>query len=273
MDEMRRMRPLLGTYVDVWARAPRVDAALDAAFASMAHAQARWSFHDSCSELSRLNSQPQHRVSLDPSTLRLLRAARALMCASEGAFDCTIGGMLVDDGVLPNHQGPAALPRGVAEDIEIGSDWALLRRPVRITLDGIAKGYAVDLALRALRLSGATAGWVNAGGDLRVFGNVALPVQRRELDGRLTSLGSLRNAALASSRSAPRQQPDDESFPGRIVGATGCAPAPGVWSVLARSAWRADALTKVAANVPAAERVQWIRSLGGSLLTASGEPT
>lgn len=266
------MRPLLGTYVDVWARGPRVDAALNAAFASMAHAQARWSFHDSASELSRLNSQPQHRVRLDSTTLRLLRAARAVMWASEGAFDCTVGGMLVNDGILPNHAGPAALPRGVAEDIEIGSDWALLRRPVRITLDGIAKGYAVDLALRALRFCGATAGWVNAGGDLRVFGDVALPVQRRELDGRLTSLGSLRNAALASSRSAPLQHPD-ESFPGLIVGAAGSAPAPGVWSVLARTAWRADALTKVAANVPAAGRAQSIRSLGGSLLTDAGEPT
>ena len=267
------MRPLLGTYVDVWARGPRADAALDAAFASVEHAQMCWSFHDASSELSRLNAQPQRRVRLAPITLRLLRAARAIMRASGGAFDCTVGGMLVDNGILPNHDGPSAMPRGIAEDIEIGSDWALLRRPVRVTLDGIAKGYAVDLALRALRFSGATAGWVNAGGDLRVFGDVALPVQRRELDGQLTSLGALRNAALASSRSAPRQHPDDKSFPGHIVGVAGCMPAPGVWSVLARSAWRADALTKVAANVPDTERAQWIRKLGGCLLAASGEQT
>lgn len=266
------MQPLLGTYVDVWARAPHPQAALDAAFASVHQAQKCWSFHDAGSQLSLLNATPQQKVRLDSPTLRLLRAARALMRESGGAFDCTVGGMLVEQGVLPGHPGPAAMPRGLADDIEIGPGWALLRRPVRITLDGIAKGYAVDLAVRALRLGGATAGWVNAGGDMRVFGDVALPVQRREMDGQLSSLGALRNAALASSRSAPCPHPDDESFPGRIVGAPGRVPAPGVWSVLARSAWRADALTKVAANVPAAERAQWVSKLGGCLLAASGEP-
>ncbi|RDV24218.1 hypothetical protein DXV75_15440 [Alteromonas aestuariivivens] len=37
-----------------------------------------------------------------------------------------------------------------------------LRRPVLITLDGIAKGYAVDLGVRALKLAGIKAGWINA---------------------------------------------------------------------------------------------------------------
>lgn len=267
------MRPLLGTYVDIWARGPAADAALDAAFASVERAQACWSFHDASSELSRLNAQPRHRVKFSSHTLRLLRAARAVMFASDGAFDCTVGGMLVADGILPDHGGPAALLRGAAEDIEIGREWALLRRPVRVTLDGIAKGYAVDLAVRALRFQGAVAGWVNAGGDLRVFGDVALPVQRRELDGQLTPLGGLRNAALASSRSAMPQHSGDESFPGHIIGPAGFAPVPGVWSVLAKSAWRADALTKVAANVPEHERAQWVRKLGGCLLDASGVPS
>ncbi len=266
------MRPGLGTYVEVWARGPAASAALDAAFASLAQAQACWSFHDAGSELSRLNAQPGHRVRLSPLTLRLLRAARALTRASGGAFDCTVGGILVEDGILPDHGGRAALPRGGADDIEIGGAWARLRRPVRLTLDGIAKGFAVDVALRALRSHGAVAGWINAGGDLRVFGDVALPVQRRELDGRLTPLGALRNAALASSRSASGPHADRESFPGHLIGQAGQMPAPGVWSVLARSAWRADALTKVAANFPAHERARRVRQLGGCLLADAGVP-
>lgn len=270
MLELRRMRPLLGTYVDVWARGPRAGAALDAAFVSLTRAHQCWSFHDAGSDLSRLNSAPQRRVKLDLSTLRLLRAARALMRASDGAFDCTVGGTLVHHGLLPDHGGLAPLERGSANDIEIGSDWARLRRPIRLTLDGIAKGYAVDLALRALRAGGASAGWVNAGGDLRVFGDVALPVQRREFDGQLTALGGLRNAALASSRSASGDASHPADFPGHIIGSPGNAPATGVWSVLARSAWRADALTKVAANVAEGARAHSVRQLGGCLLTAAG---
>jgi FAD:protein FMN transferase len=264
MAELRRMRPLLGTYVEVCARGPAARAASEAAFASLEAAQARWSFQARDSELSRLNRNPGRRVALRPETLRLLRLARALTRRSGGTFDCTVGGTLVRQGVLPDHGGPEPLARGEADDIEIGARWARLRRPLRLTLDGIAKGYAVDLAIGILRRHGAHAGWVNAGGDLRVFGDLALPVQRREAGGSFTALGALRNAALASSRAGFDCPCDD--FPGCIVGRPGQAPAPGVWTVLARSAWRADALTKVAAAAAPAGRAALIRSLGACLV-------
>lgn len=268
MDTIRRMRPLLGTFVEVGASGAQADAALQAAFAALEQAQARWSFQDEASELSRLNRRPGERVALASPTLRLLRLARALMRAAGDAFDCTVGGLLVTAGRLPDHGGPAALPRGTAEDITIGPGWASLRRPVRVTLDGIAKGYAVDLAVGAMRRAGASSGWINAGGDLRAFGDLTLPVQRRELDGRLTPLGGLRDAALASSAVRSRDEAPDPAFPGCIVGEAQNEPAPGVWSVLARSAWRADALTKVAACTPAPQRAARIARLGGCLVGA-----
>ena len=269
MTPLRRMRPLLGTFVEVSACGTGAAEAIEAGFARIAQAQAWWSFHDVDSELSRLNQAAGARVSLHPHTLRLLRLAAAMMRRSGGAFDCTVGGMLVCQGVLPDHGGPAPLPRGCVDDLEIGAGWARLRRPVRLTLDGIAKGYAVDLAIRALRRAGSPAGSVNAGGDLRVYGELTLPVQRRELDGRLTSLGALRDAAVASSRAAAPGEAIDPSFPAQLVAPTGQRPQPGVWSVLARSAWRADALTKVAANTPEPQREALVRSLGGCLLASS----
>lgn len=271
MAELRRMRPLLGTFVEVGARGHGAGLAIDAAFACIERAQASWSFHDAGSELSQLNRAPGCRVALHADTLRLLRIAKALMRGSGGAFDCTVGGLLVHNGALPDHGGPEPLARGHADDIEIGTSWARLRRPVRLTLDGIAKGYAVDLAIRALRRERAAAGWVNAGGDLRVFGDMALPVQRRELDGRFISLGALRDAALASSRAVATDHADDDgdSFPACIVAPAGQASAPGVWTVLARSAWRADALTKVAATTPEAQREALVQRLGGCLVAAS----
>jgi FAD:protein FMN transferase len=169
--------------------------------------------------------------------------------------------------VLPGHAAHAALARGHADDIELDAGRARLRRPVLITLDGIAKGFAVDLALSAMRRAGAASGWVNAGGDVGVYGDTVLPMQRRELDGSLTALGGLRNAAMASSRAgAP-----DPAFPGQIVAPAGHAAARGVWTVVARSAWRADALTKVAATAPAQGRTALIGALGGALLPSSLE--
>jgi thiamine biosynthesis lipoprotein len=268
MTELRRMRPLLGTFVEVGARGPQAGAAAEAAFAAIERAQALWSFHDGGSELSRLNRRPGERVALSATSVRLLRVARALMQASAAAFDCTVGGALVLDGTLPDHGGPEPLPHGDAQDIDVGPGWALLRRPIRVTLDGIAKGFAVDLAVGALRRQGAQAGWINAGGDLRAFGDVTLPVQRRELDGRHTALGGLRDAAVATSAVAPNEAAD-ASFPGRIVATRSACASAGVWTVLARSAWRADALTKVAACAPASQRSAAVARLGGCLIGAA----
>ncbi|WP_238947599.1 FAD:protein FMN transferase [Caldimonas brevitalea] len=262
------MRPLLGTYVEVGARGsrPRLERAVEAAFECLQRAHARWSFHDPDSELTRFNRSGTQPLALHPQTLRLLRIAHALMLRSGGRFNCTVGGLLVRRGVLPDHGGDY-IDVGEAGDLELGAAGARLRRPLRLTLDGIAKGYAVDLAVGTLKRQGARAGWVNAGGDLRVFGDLALPVHRREPDGRMQALGILREAAVATSQRKAGGLGDDRC-PGCIVAPPDlrAADAAGVWTVLARSAWRADALTKVAANAgDAADRA--VASLGGRLVT------
>ena len=269
-ERARRMRPWLGTCVDVAACAHTrrsAERAIDAAFAAVKLAHARWSFHDPDSELSRVNRSPGHAVPVSATTARLLRLARSLMHASDGAFDFTVGGQLVDEGWLPDHGG-ARLPRGSTADLEIGRDWARLVRPVRLTLDGIAKGFAVDLAVAALRRAGALGGCVNAGGDLRAFGDLTVPVLRRDESGRLVALGGLRDAAIATS-GARDAMPGASPFPGRIVGEPSRPACAGTWTVLAGTAWRADALTKVAACTPADRRDATVHRLAGRLVGAA----
>lgn len=262
----RRMRPALGTFVEVAAQGDSALLAIEHAFDVIAQAQALWSFQDAASELSVLNSKPGQVVLVHHLSARLLWIARALMIKTRGVFDCTLGGELVALSVLPDHGGLPALARGHADDIVIKGREIVLRRPVRICLDGVAKGYAIDCAIHAMRCAGVRAGWINAGGDLRAFGDVAVPVQRRELDGRMTNLGFLREAAMASSRVATDGGLDAD-FPAHIIAPPDAMVQAGVWSVMAKSAWRADALTKVAAVVPTEQREQMIASLGACLLT------
>lgn len=265
MAELRRMRPLLGTYVEVAASGDQAERGIHAAFDSLAASHAKWSFHDPGSELSQLNAQPGHWVPLSASTLRLLRLARGMTAASGGRFNCTVGGTLVRRGQLPDHGSVPLLECGDASDIELAAGAARLRRPVRVTLDGIAKGYAVDLAVQALRRAGVSSGWVNAGGDLRVFGDADLPVQRREASGRMTPLGHVRNAALATSQGGL----PSKAFPSSVVGAV--AEPTAMWTVLARTGWRADALTKVAATASRGTRKDWVARLGGHLVEPASE--
>lgn len=262
MDPVRRMRPLLGTFVEAGALGPGADSAIGAAFAAIEAAQQRWSFQDGASELSRINAGCGELVPASRSTIRLLVLARALMRRTQGAFDITVGGRLVLAGVLPDHGGPLPLPRGCADDIELARNAVRLRRPLRLTLDGIAKGYAVDAGIQALRRAGASGGWINAGGDLRVYGDLALPLSRREPDGSIVQLGQLRNAAVATSLVAAQR---DDSFPALVIAPDGATAHAGVHTVVARSAWRADALAKVAAVTPAAARHATVSRLGGYL--------
>lgn len=283
----KRMRPLLGTFVEIGITeiaGVGDERALAAGFAAIELVQRLLSFHDPASDLSRLNQGAGAIVELHPVSLHVLRLARAMMVASGGLFNCTVGGQLQRLGVLPRHSSDhgsahssahcgahsgahsgalADLPVGHAGDIEIrGTNVRLVRR-IAVTLDGIAKGYAVDRAVLAMRAAGALGGWVNAGGDLRVFGRCRLPVQRREIDGRFLSLGDLQNTALATS--AVHATPEAR-FPGQIVLPDGVSrPQVGVWSVLASSAWRADALTKVAALAPEETRWSLVARLGGQL--------
>lgn len=266
---LRRLRPALGTTVEVALLAPESAAslaALEAAFAVIRQAQALWSFQRADSLLSRINSSAGEAVAIDRSTHRLLRLALATMRASAGRFDITVGAALVRRGALPDHGGPPPGAAGEAADIVLGPGSVRLRRPLRLTLDGIAKGYAVDLAVEALQGAGFASGWVNAGGDLRAFGAAAVPVWRRLDDGRLEALGELREAALATSGA---RLSADEALPALLLGPDRQPTAAGTWSVLARRAWRADALTKVAAATPPTDRHALVARLGGRLMESA----
>lgn len=264
---MKRLRPLLGTYVEIGCEGgtKRQQAlACEAAFAAIAEVQRLLSFHDRCSDLGRLNRSGGDWVPLDPLSLRVLHLARRLMEQSGAAFNCLVGGSLVATGDLPRLHRGRVLVAGVPADLELGEDRARLRRPVQVTLDGIAKGFAVDQGIKMLRRFRVPGGWINAGGDLRTFGPTGCPLLRREATGAIGALGRLRDAACATSTVRTAR---DQRFPGRIVDPSGRAlPGGGTHSVLARHAWLADALTKVAAVSPPERRAAAVAALGGRYL-------
>ncbi|WP_341677561.1 FAD:protein FMN transferase [Niveibacterium sp. SC-1] len=264
------MRPALGCYVEIGVDAGAAEAALAQAFAVIGEIHERMSFQSPDSALSRLNRAGGARVRLDRRTLQVLRLAKTIGAASEGRFNCTVGGELIARGALPSLS-TTVLGRGDHRDIVIDGESARLARPVAITLDGIAKGFAVDCAVRALQRAGARGGWVNAGGDLRVFGACALPVSARDTAGGLRPLGCLSHGALASSW-VGGDMPAAQAFPAFIAGACD-ADAGEVFQVVARHAWRADALTKVAACTPRAQRAALVARLGAYLLESGPLPT
>ena len=203
--EIRRCRPLLGTFVDVSASADSAERtlrALEAAFAAIQRVQRLMSFHDAASDVSRMNRDAaQGPVEVDAWTYRVLAAARDLHAQTRGAFDVSVAPYLQRWGYLPAE--PHSTPRAAdqsAIDLLHGRRVSF-RKPLCVDLGGIAKGFAVDRAVEALRHAGASSGVVNAGGDLRVFGATPSMVHVRHPrePSRLLPMGTLANAAVATS--------------------------------------------------------------------------
>jgi thiamine biosynthesis lipoprotein len=114
---------------------------------------------------------------------------------------------------------------------------------IRIDLGGIAKGFAVDRAVLALRQHGIAHGLVNSGGDLFAFG-AAQVVDLRDPCRPVGLLGRILvadHAVASSARSMPGAAPSLIVHP--RTGRAGVA-ALGA-TVLARDAMTADALTKL----------------------------
>jgi FAD:protein FMN transferase len=201
---LQRMQPWLGTFVIV--RVTGDDRALlltamQNAFDSIARVHQLMSFHDQNSDVSRLNREALHReLTIDPWTYQVLSLATQLAQDSNGLFDITVASLLMKQGHLPNIMN--GVSSGNWRDVLItNQNRVRFARPVTIDLGGIAKGFAVDQAVLALRTAGVTQGLVNAGGDLRVFGDITeqISIRHPHATHQVGHTIPLHNAALATS--------------------------------------------------------------------------
>jgi len=255
--EVRRCRPLLGTFVEIRASGSsetEIHRAVNDAFAAVERIQGLMSTHDPGSELSRLNNEAAYRpVAVSRDTFSVLRRANALASESGGAFDYTIAPTLARWGMLPGNLGRNN-PGGWRDVRLLPHRQVCFQRPLALDLGGIAKGFAVDRALEVLRAGGVMAALVNAGGDLRAFGPQPHWVHLRHpcLPQSLTRALELKDSALATSSPCFTEccwrgrRVSHLVNPVRQTAITGGVSV----SVRAGECWLADALTKVVLNAP-----------------------
>jgi thiamine biosynthesis lipoprotein len=190
---IRRARPLLGTFVEIAAAGASRSAsegAIEAAFTTVAEVHRLMSSQDPASDVGRVNREAAIRpVMVHPWTFQVLEAALDLQQRSAGIFDVAA----------------ASTPRKnpATGNIELlpGRRVRLQAPNTAIDLGGIAKGFAVDQALAALRDYDVPKALVNAGGDLAAFGPEASVVSLRDPRDPRRIVGhiEIKNEALASS--------------------------------------------------------------------------
>lgn len=154
--------------------------AFDAAFARIAELNAVMSDYDAESELMRLckSSRPGLPVEVSPPLFEVLQRAKRMSEASGGAFDVTVG-PAVQLWRRARRQREFPDPERLADArARIGDELVrldtehrtveLLRDGMRLDLGGIAKGYAVDEAMKILKTHGIGSALIDGSGDILV---------------------------------------------------------------------------------------------------------
>lgn len=247
--EIRRCRPLLGTLVEIACNGS--PDGIVRAFSTIEKVHRLMSFHDPTTDVSRMNRHAARRpVKVHPWTWCVLKCANELSRKSDGVFDITIARQLVKWDYLPKPVSRPLCRGGSWRDVVFEDECKVrFRRDVILGLGGIAKGFAVDRAVEALKTNGVTAGIVNAGGDLRIFGpdsqlvHVRHPAEPTLIAGAV----KLRERAFATSGVYfERRKYRDKHVSPLLHGRTGQSAGELISvSVAAAECMAADALTKI----------------------------
>lgn len=187
------------------------------AFQRIAELDSILSDYDPESELNQLSraSPTQHPIRVSNDLWNVLSASQEFSTRSQGAFDVTVGPYVRlwrrarRQKRLPTAIRLARAAESVGYDalqLDTGSKSVLLKKPrMRLDLGGIAKGYAIDEALIALRQHGFASALVDGGGDVacgdappgRAGWQIGVITVRE--DGSPEEYVSLHNCAVASS--------------------------------------------------------------------------
>jgi len=173
---LKETEMIMGTLVEITV-IPADEKAIKEAFEAIKKVDALMSIYKEDSEISILNKKGQVQVSRE--TLEVIKDALRFSELTDGAFDITCRPLI---NLWKEAKKKKKIPteEEIKEVISLvdykkiileGNQIRLKKKGMQIDLGGIAKGYAVDKAIEALRKNGIRQALVNAGGDLYALGN------------------------------------------------------------------------------------------------------
>jgi thiamine biosynthesis lipoprotein len=298
MDKFSKTGHALGTQVKITLfhdDADLAEKAMNNAFAAIEQVEQLMSIYRPNSQLSQLNREG-HLNSPHPDFLRVLETANHLSKRSKGAFDITIQPLWKlyyessQRNASPNKKAiETALTKVDWHQLEISPQAITLHHPgAAITLNGIAQGYAADVACQALRSHGIHSALIDTG----EIGTIGTHVQKNEWTigikhprnaEALLGLAALRGRCLATSGDYETRFSDDYQNHHLLDPRTGRSPEElSSVSVVAPTAMQSDLLStavflmglqdgkKLIENTPNTEA--WFVTKSGEQITTTNFP-
>jgi len=183
------MHMVMGTFSSMVVVAPdeaSAQAGIKAALEIQRHIDQLMSYQRHDSELTRINVQASdHAVPITKETMAVLQAAARISKTTDGAFDISmapLGDLWKQAGDTNTRPTKAQIANARAKVdytqviLNPNAMTVAFAKPViKLDLGGIAKGYAIDLCIQALKDHGVKGAMVDIGGDIRCFGQPAPP--------------------------------------------------------------------------------------------------
>lgn len=175
---------LLGTEVEITVfekNAKKARRAIDLALEKIREKERNLSYFSAESELSKINKQAGKRwVKVSPELLSLIKISLCYSQLTDGAFNIAISPLESlyrcakrENRVPSQKEKRKAISLCNYKKIAVDEKRKMVRlsqKEMALDLGGIAKGYIVDETVKLLQKEGIKNGMVNAGGDLKVFG-------------------------------------------------------------------------------------------------------
>ncbi len=179
VQPLKRTEMIMGTVVEITV-IPADEEAIKEAFDAIKKVDELMSTYKPESEVSILNRQGENQLS--PQTTQIIQEAIKFSEMTEGAFDITCRPLInlwkraKEEAKIPTLQEIEEAKNLVSyKKIALEGDLVKFGQlGMEIDLGGIAKGWAVDKAIQALRKRKVKAALVNAGGDLYALGRRSL---------------------------------------------------------------------------------------------------
>lgn len=189
----------------------RAKTAIRDAFDEINRVEDLMSVEKKTSEIYALNHGQTDWVNLSPKVLKVLKYSKKYSNLTDGRFDPTVKPLVSLWMEKVKETGNVPEPKELTESIEL-VEWKnlvidenkgrarFLKEGMKVTLGGIAKGYAIDQACEVLSEHGIQKALVEIGGDIRTIGNKSwtIAIQHPREDEYLGRI-ELENKAIATS--------------------------------------------------------------------------
>jgi len=245
---------LMDTIVNIKIETKNKDAefVIDAAFEIINEYEKVLSFYDQESQLWKFNNSLTNSMPLDEDLLQIFFLSEQLYQDSDSLYDISIGALSelwdFNKFYIPSEDSiKTALENVGFEKLTLEGIRLTKPKGVKINLGSLAKGFVIDKVVEYLVSEEIESGFVNAGGDMRIFGQkkpLRIGIQHpRNSRNELIGVLNIKNKAIVTSGDYERFFEQDGKRYHHILNPKSGYPAEGTVSVtiVAPTALFADA--------------------------------